>query len=154
VPHCGIGADVIVGFPGETDARFEETYRFVADSPLNYLHVFAWSSRPGTPASELRGRPPGGVVRERSRRLRALARDLGLRFRRSLVGSRFDAVVLDPDDDGRMRALTGNFVEVSLPPGCATRGDLVDVRIDEVVADATRASIVGRPAWAGEAPVS
>ena len=152
VPHCGIGADVIVGFPGETDARFQETYRFIADSPLNYLHVFAWSPRPGTPASAYDERPSGDVVRERSRRLRALADDLGLRFRRSLLGGRFDAVVLDRREDGGMRALTGNFVEVSLPPGAAVRGDLVDVRIDEIDGNTTRASVVGRPDWAGAGP--
>jgi threonylcarbamoyladenosine tRNA methylthiotransferase MtaB len=70
IPEIGLGADVIVGFPGETDELFEETYRFVENSPLNYLHVFAWSARPGTPAADLGDRVHGATVRARSRRLR------------------------------------------------------------------------------------
>jgi threonylcarbamoyladenosine tRNA methylthiotransferase MtaB len=154
VPHCGIGADVIVGFPGESDACFEETFRFIADSPLNYLHVFAWSPRPGTPASDLERRPAGGVVRDRSRRLRSLADELGARFRRSLLGGRFDAVVLDAREDRTLRALTGNFVEVSLPAGSAVRGDLVDVRIDRIDDAGTHASVAGRPRWADDRTVA
>ncbi|MDX1389399.1 MAG: tRNA (N(6)-L-threonylcarbamoyladenosine(37)-C(2))-methylthiotransferase MtaB, partial [Acidobacteriota bacterium] len=59
IPGIGLGADVIIGFPGETDRQFEETYRFIAGSPLNYLHVFAWSPRPGTAATTLPDRVHG-----------------------------------------------------------------------------------------------
>ena len=55
MPDAGIGADVIVGFPGETEEDFEETYRFLESLPLSYLHVFAFSPRPGTPAAEMPG---------------------------------------------------------------------------------------------------
>jgi len=145
VPHVGLGADVIVGFPGESDAEFEETLRFVAGSPLNYLHVFAWSARPGTPASDLGGAPDGRVVRERSRRLRELGTELGRRFRATLVGRVLDAIVLGERDadDRRLRALTGNFVEVTLPAGSAARGVRVDVRIEREMDGVVPATVVG-----------
>ena len=140
IPHVGLGADVIVGFPGEDDALFEETYRFIESSPLNYLHVFAWSPRPGTPAAEMSDRPHGSAVRERSARLRELADRAGLRFRRSFQGRSLDAVVLGEREDGRVRALTGNFIEVSLPAGIDyRRGSLIDVVVEQASATETLA---------------
>jgi len=131
VPEIGLGADVIVGFPGETEAEFAQTERFIADSPLNYLHVFSWSERPGTPAAALDARVPGPVVRRRSARLRELAATLGHRFRRGFVGRRLEAVVLGSRGGGDSgRALTGNFIDVALDGGTsATPGTLVPVRI-------------------------
>ena len=79
-----IGADVIVGFPGEGDAEFEETRRFVADAPLSYLHVFRYSARPGTAAERL---PAPGKARERASVLRALGQAKRHAFFRSLVGT-------------------------------------------------------------------
>ena len=87
VPHVGLGADVIVGFPGETDLEFDETRDFIAASPLNYLHVFSWSARPGTAASDLDDRVSPRIVRERSAALRALRPVRGrLRRRRPKAG--------------------------------------------------------------------
>ena len=148
VPHVGLGADVIVGFPGETDERFRETYDFIASSPLNYLHVFAWSPRPGTPAATRPGRVHGTEVRSRSAELRRLAHRLGYRFRSRFEGRCLDAIVLAPREDGRLRALTGNFIEVALPPGSATRRQPVRVRISRVTPDDTLGVVDGTPDWA------
>jgi len=135
VPHVGLGADVIVGFPGETERAFEETYEFVRDSPLNYLHVFSWSPRPGTDAAELGDRVDPAEIRVRSARLRALGDRLGFRFRSGLRGRTLEAVALVGS-----RALTGNFVEVSLGAGSARRGELFPVRIDRVTPRGTSAT--------------
>jgi len=148
VPHAGLGADVIVGFPGETEERFRETYDFIANSPLNYLHVFAWSPRPGTPAATRPGRVHGTEVRSRSARLRRLADRMGYRFRSRFEGRCLDAIVLAPREDGLLRALTGNFIEVALPPGSATRRQPVRVRISRVTADDTLGVVEGTPEWA------
>ena len=148
VPHVGLGADVIVGFPGETESAFRETYEFIEASPLNYLHVFSWSPRPGTPASDYADRVSSADVRDRSERLRSLAADLGLRFRQAQSGRKLDAVVLGPrPDNGRVRALTGNFIEVSLEPGAAERGELIRVVIERVTPERTDARRAGRPTW-------
>ena len=130
VPDIGLGADVIVGFPGETAACFEETCRFIEASPLSYLHVFSWSPRPGTHAADLPEAPPPAVTRERSARLRKLGRRLSHRFRKRFEGRRLDAVVLgERRADGRLRALTGNFIEVTIEGGEVASGELVAVDV-------------------------
>ena len=134
VPQAAIGADVIVGFPGESDDAFEESYRLIETSPLDYLHVFSWSARPGTPAAELAGRVPERVIGERNRRLRELSDRKWWAFRRALVGTTRQAVVLDGT-----RALTDNYVEVRIPAGSAPRGALVDVTIRSADAEGTDA---------------
>ena len=141
VPDVGLGADVIVGFPGETDLEFERSYRFVESSPLSYLHVFSWSPRPGTPAAELLGRVRPEVVRERSARMRELGSRLSLRFRAGFEGRALDAVVLGPRADGRLRALTGNFIDVTLTEGSAPARQFVAVRITRATPDETRGRI-------------
>jgi len=142
VPDIGLGADVIVGFPGETDEQFEETYDLINRSSLNYLHVFAWSPRPGTPASDMSGRVHGKVIRERSTRLRDLADRIGFRFRERFAGRSLQAVVLgETKDRSAIRALTGNYIEVLLEPGSASRRELLDVRITDVSKSETRAVV-------------
>jgi threonylcarbamoyladenosine tRNA methylthiotransferase MtaB len=148
VPEVGLGADVIVGFPGETEERFEESYGFIERSPLNYLHVFAWSPRPGTPAAELPGRVHGAEVRRRSAALRGLADRKSHAFRRRFEGRPLDAVALAPREDGRLRALTGNFIEVALPAGSAERGRPVRVTIERAGQEETLGRVTGLPSWA------
>ena len=147
VPDMAIGADVIVGFPGETGEEFESTCRFIESSPLNYLHVFSYSARPGTPAAELPAPVPPDTIRERSARLRRLAADLSLRFRRSFLGRTREALTLNEvRPDGRLRALTDNFIDL----GCDLEGRdpalwrnrLVRVRIDAADEAGTRGRIV------------
>ena len=86
MPLAAIGADVMVGFPGETEAEFEENYRFIEGLPFTYLHVFTYSERPGTPAAEL-PQVPMALRKERNRRLRELAAGKNLAFRQSMVGA-------------------------------------------------------------------
>jgi threonylcarbamoyladenosine tRNA methylthiotransferase MtaB len=146
VPLIGLGADVIVGFPGETDARFEETYAFVAGSPLNYLHVFSWSPRPGTPAADLPDRVDGPTVRARSARLRELGSELSWRFRKSLEGRTLDAVLLGGRTPGaESSALTGNFVEVRLGTYADAPGRIIRVRVERATREETTATIRNTP---------
>ena len=135
VPGVGLGADVIVGFPGESEARFRETHDLIENSALSYLHVFSWSPRPGTPASGMDGRVDPAEIRERSARLRRLAVSLGLRFRRRFAGKRLDAVILGPRRaDPRLRALTGNFIEVTLDEQPLPPAGLVEIEVVHVAA--------------------
>jgi threonylcarbamoyladenosine tRNA methylthiotransferase MtaB len=114
IPRLGLGADLIVGFPGETDTDFAETVAVVESVPFTYLHVFAYSDRAGTEAIRLDGRVDERIIAERSRRLRALARGKALAFRRALIGTEQDVLVLTTPERGRGRlvGLTGNYVEV------------------------------------------
>jgi threonylcarbamoyladenosine tRNA methylthiotransferase MtaB len=94
MPAAAIGADVMVGFPGETDAEFEATRRLIEELPFTYLHVFTYSPRPGTPAAEIKNQVPIHVARERNRVLRELAAEKKLSFMRSFVGEEIEGITL------------------------------------------------------------
>lgn len=128
MPHCAVGADVMTGFPGETDREFEESRDFIESLPFTYLHVFTYSERPGTPAAESSAQVPIDVRKARTRELRELAARKNLAFRRSMIGKALSAVTLD---DG---ALSDNYIKVKLAfPRPANR--IVDVRIGSETAD-------------------
>ncbi len=116
MPGAAIGADVMIGFPGETDALFEDSYRFIAEQPFTYLHLFPFSARPGTPAWELHRQHPVAdrVVRERMQALRDLMAEKFRVFRSGLVGSTLSAVTIEQDSGGTTAAVTDNFLKLSL----------------------------------------
>lgn len=112
-PGAALGADVIVGFPGETEEEFENTLAFVERSPLTYLHVFAYSDRPGTRASTLGPKIRPQIIQERSMRLRTLGEHKKAAFRGRLAGTERRVLVLgEVSPDGRPVGLTGNYQEV------------------------------------------
>jgi threonylcarbamoyladenosine tRNA methylthiotransferase MtaB len=114
IPDLGLGADVIVGHPGETDGDFEATMALVEALPLSYLHVFAYSDRKGTEAAKMGDRVAASVIRERSARLRGLGAEKSIAFKRRLVGRAMEVVVLEGRREGGMlTGLTSNFVEVT-----------------------------------------
>jgi len=125
----GIGADVIVGFPGEGIAEFEETRRFLEDIPVTFLHVFRYSSRPGTASARLEGAAPDAAARERSETLRALGESKARAFRRSLLGGTL-AVVME---QGRGRigpiAMSDVYLPVELTEEPLSRRGILDVSI-------------------------
>jgi threonylcarbamoyladenosine tRNA methylthiotransferase MtaB len=94
MPPAAIGADVMVGFPGEADADFDETVRMIETLPFTYLHVFTYSPRPGTPATAMQRQVPVHSARERNRILRELAAEKKLAFMRSFVGKTVEAITL------------------------------------------------------------
>jgi threonylcarbamoyladenosine tRNA methylthiotransferase MtaB len=113
VPGLGLGTDVIVGHPGESEEDFAATVALVREMPFSYLHVFAYSDRKGTESSRLPARVPAPLIRDRSRQLRELGRAKNLAFRRRMVGERHDVVVLSErdKDTGWLTGLTANYVE-------------------------------------------
>jgi threonylcarbamoyladenosine tRNA methylthiotransferase MtaB len=94
MPAAAIGADVMAGFPGETDAEFEATRRMIEDLPFTYLHVFTYSARPGTPAANTRDQVPVHIARERNRILRELGAGKKQAFMRSFIGKTVEAITL------------------------------------------------------------
>ena len=142
MPLAAIGADVMVGFPGETDEEFEHTRAFIDRMPFTYLHVFSYSSRDGTEAAAMSAQVPKSVKRVRSRVLRELIDRKNLEFRRNLLGSTVSAVTLAAGD-GVPRALSENFVEIHLNSGDAEPSALTRVRIESVEAGRTVGSNVG-----------
>ena len=118
MPDASIGADVMVGFPGETDAEFEATRKMIEELPFTYLHVFTYSARPGTPAAEMPNQVPVQVARERNRILRELAAEKKLAFMLSFVGKPVEAITLNvigSDQNGEFtEALTDNYLKLRL----------------------------------------
>ena len=133
IPDAAIGADVMTGFPGETDAEFEETVRFIEQQPFTYLHVFTYSERPGTQAPEQGTSVPMAVRRERTRLLRELSDRKNIEFRRRMIGARLPAVTLEQ----RGLALTSNFLKVEMS-AAREPNQLVDLEIGGVTAAGLR----------------
>lgn len=112
LPHAAIGTDLVVGFPGETDADAATTLGFLGDSPLTYLHVFPYSDRPGTEASGMSGKVHGQHIRERARAVREAGAILAERFRKSQIGSVRPGLTLA--GAGGAVVLTDNYLRVRL----------------------------------------
>jgi threonylcarbamoyladenosine tRNA methylthiotransferase MtaB len=111
---AAIGADVMVGFPGETGAEFQETRRMVEELPFTYLHVFTYSARPGTPAAAMGNQVAQGVVRERGRVLREIAARKKREFMESFAGAELPVITLNVQDENWTEALTDNYLKLRL----------------------------------------
>ena len=125
---AAIGADVMVGFPGETEAEFGETRRMIEELPFTYLHVFTYSARPGTPAAAQPGQVPVAVARERNRVLREIASHKKAAFMRSLLGTVVEAITLQSGGAEFTEALTDNYLKMKIS-GCheANRWRVVNI---------------------------
>ena len=118
MPTAAIGADVMTGFPGETDAEFESTRRLIEDLPFTYLHVFTYSARPRTPAAVLPGQAPVHVARDRNKNLRDLAAAKKQTFMQSFIGKQLAAITLstssESTDEEFTEGLTDNYLQLYL----------------------------------------
>jgi len=130
IPDCGIGADVMVGFPGETDADHATSARFIQSLPLTYLHIFPYSSRPGTPAAARRDQVNGRVSRSRSEEIRAVIRAKHQVFLAAQVGRTLSALTLDETQEGSRVALSSNYLKIVLPACPIAPNTLLDVGIE------------------------
>jgi threonylcarbamoyladenosine tRNA methylthiotransferase MtaB len=135
IPGAGIGADVIVGFPGETEDDFTDTLRFLEAMPFSYLHVFAFSPRPGTPAAEMSEFVAGPVKEQRSRQLIRLSESRRMLFMQNATGTLHEVLFEKKSADGMVAGLTGNYIRVVTPyrsglPGTVRRVKLTAVRDD------------------------
>ena len=139
IPDLGLGADVIVGFPGETDADFEATRALIGALPVSYLHVFSYSDRQGTEAARLPGHLPARTITERSKVLRRLGREKSLAFRRRQVGRTWEVLVLEERDKstGRLSSLTGNYVEILFDGTDEWMGRFLNVSVTDATSDRT-----------------
>ncbi len=134
MPNFGIGADIIVGFPGETDEEFEETRRLIEEMPFSYLHVFRFSKRPGTSAAAMMDQVSTKVSIERSAILRELADAKKGKFERALIGTEREVIIESEGGghEGLRNATTDNYATV-LVPGDLIAGTLAMVRIENMI---------------------
>jgi threonylcarbamoyladenosine tRNA methylthiotransferase MtaB len=135
VPDIAIGADVMVGFPGEGEKEFQNTYDLVKDLPLTHLHVFSYSPRPGTPAAVMKGQVPERTKKERNEALRAIAFKKNLAFRERLKGKTLGIVLEEGQTTGTgMRSgLTDNYIRVHVSGAQkAGIGKEINIRIENI----------------------
>jgi threonylcarbamoyladenosine tRNA methylthiotransferase MtaB len=118
LPHAAIGADVITGFPGETEDDHAATMAFIERLPFTYLHVFSFSKRPGTKAAALSNDVPGATIKRRARELRTLGESKSAAFRQSQIGRTLRVLTLrdsENSDSGSTPALSSNYLKVRVP---------------------------------------
>jgi threonylcarbamoyladenosine tRNA methylthiotransferase MtaB len=138
MPDAAVGADVMTGFPGETDELFEESRAFIEAMPFTYLHAFTYSERPGTPAASMPGAVPMAVRKDRNRVLRELAAAKNLAFRERMIGREVTAVTIEPLG----LALTDNYLKAQLDlPYAANR--LVRLRPRALTSAGVAADLLG-----------
>lgn len=144
MPHCCIGVDVIVGFPGETDEDFKETYQFLQELDISYLHVFTYSERANTPAAEMDNVVPVHIRRERNEMLRILSEKKRRHFYEQYESTQQVALIEGKNVDGKMTGFTQNYIKVAIDYDEALINQLIPVQLeklthreDELMLDAT-----------------
>lgn len=140
-PDAGIGVDVIVGFPGETDDLYEETYRFLADLAVSYLHVFTYSERERTTALDLEGVVEPKVRFTRNEMLRLLGARKRRLFQESFIGRRMTVLFEGKLHGDRSSGLTRNYLRVEASTDRPVVNELLDVDIQAVEGDACLGTI-------------
>ena len=132
VPDVGLGTDLIVGFPGETEEAFARTERLLQDLPLSYFHVFSYSKRYGTRAARIEDQLHPEVIKERSRRLRALSRRKRRAFASRYLGREVEVLFEQQGASGLWTGLTANYLRVGVVSSRPLRNTLAGVVINEV----------------------
>jgi threonylcarbamoyladenosine tRNA methylthiotransferase MtaB len=129
IPLAGIGADVIVGFPGESDLDFEDAFCFINDMPLSYLHVFNFSERPGTPAEMLPGKIHFSTREKRSKRLLSLSENKYLEFCKLNTGQITEVLFEHTRREEMITGFTGNYIKVEYQWEAAMAGKIKKIRL-------------------------
>jgi threonylcarbamoyladenosine tRNA methylthiotransferase MtaB len=145
LPHAAIGADVITGFPGETEEDHAETISFIRSLPFTYLHVFSYSKRPGTKSAMLPNEVPGHVIKRRARELRALAEQKAVAFRRSQIGRTLRVLTLRSGEGlaaVTTPALSSNYLKLQIYGGWPPNW-MLDVRLSTMEKDSLVGEIIG-----------
>lgn len=132
IPHLGLGTDLMVGFPGETNEAFEHTMAVARELPFSYFHVFTYSQRPGTAAMRSPNQIPIVTARERAKVLAELSRMKRLAFAEQYIGSAVSVLFESGEVDGFRLGVTANFLKVGVPSSINLTNRLKDVRITGV----------------------
>jgi threonylcarbamoyladenosine tRNA methylthiotransferase MtaB len=141
-PQAALGADVLAGFPGETEKQFSNTYQLLDQLPLTYLHAFPFSPRPGTPAASMPHQVPSQELKRRVRLLHELSRQKKLAFQAGLLGQCVEVLAEAQIEDGWWRGISENYLRVLFPaPGVLPQGFIARVRLLEL----TEKGLLGRP---------
>ncbi len=142
MPHCAIGVDVIVGFPGETEEEFLKTYHFLNELDVAYLHVFPYSERPNTTAKKMQGRVPQSVRHERVSMLRTLSEKKRQAFYRKHLGTSRCVLFEAEEKSGFMHGFTDNYIKVKAVYDPLLVNELATISLDNMNEDGTVSSVL------------
>jgi threonylcarbamoyladenosine tRNA methylthiotransferase MtaB len=144
MPDAAIGVDTLIGFPGETDAAFQDSYDLIHDLPVTYLHVFPFSARPGTPAARYQDRIAPDVIKARCEKMRRLGRSKQLEFYRNFIGKEIEVLVESSRHaaTGLLKGLSSNYIPVLIEAGDDQMNKLVTVKLTDPIGNALRGTIV------------
>lgn len=140
-PDIAIGADLIVGFPGEGEAAYQNTLNFAQETPLAYLHVFPYSARPGTEAASMDGQVDPQSKKERAAVLRGLGRQKRLSYRRKFLGREFECLVESRKREGRLVGLSGNYIHIEFYGDDRAKNTFVTVKLVKVTESGSLGSL-------------
>jgi len=134
IPNLGLGADVIVGFPGETDAAFENTRKLIEEHPFSYLHVFSYSPRRGTEANDYKDDIPGNIKKERNKILTQLIKEKGLEFRNKSLNTIATVLIENQrdKDNGKLKGHTDNYIPISLDGPDPLKNCLIPITLKNI----------------------
>ncbi len=132
IPDAGIGVDVIVGFPGETDEDFFDTYNFLKDLPISYLHVFTYSERPNTKAEKMPEQVAHEIRKKRNNMLRILSEKKRNEFYRKMIGKDLTILLESENNNGFIKGFSSNYVRVKIPFDENLINQFVKVKIKEI----------------------
>ena len=137
IPNLGLGADVIVGFPGETEAAFENTRKIIEDLPFSYLHVFSYSPRRGTEANDYKDDVPGNIKKERNKILSELAKEKGLKFKNRFLNKTTTVLIENQRDKktGKLKGHTDNYIPISVDGPDPYKNSLIPITLQKVSGD-------------------
>lgn len=135
MPDCCIGVDVIVGFPGETQEDFLDTYNFLNKLEVSYLHVFTYSERENTPAAEMKGVVPGSVRAERSKMLHILSEKKRRAFYETQIGKSTEVLFEADHKNGFMHGFSRNYVKVKAPYDPLLINEIKQVKFENIASD-------------------
>ena len=144
LPDAAIGVDTLIGFPGESAAAFERTYKLIEQLPVSYLHVFPFSSRPGTPAAKFTNRISPEVIKERCERMRLLGDSKRAEFYAQFIGQKIDVLVETTRHrpTGFLKGLTSNYIPVLIDANDDYRNKMVTVRIKNRIGHALTGTVL------------
>ena len=137
MPHCCIGADVIVGFPGETEQDFLDTYHFLNQLDVSYLHVFTYSERDNTLATQMQGAVPIHERKKRNKMLRSLSEKKLRNFYNQHIGTTANVLFEADNKDGMMHGFTENYIKVKTPFDPELINQIIEVKLDFIADDMT-----------------
>ncbi len=137
IPDAGIGVDALIGFPGETEEAFENTYSLIAELPVSYLHVFPFSPRPKTPASQYSDKVPSSIIKARCRKMRELGNLKKNEFYKKMTDRKIEVLIEGKRDKSTdcLKGITSNYVPVFIKGEDNLKNTLVTVKIEKLSSD-------------------